>query len=77
MAVEGLNLKAKLTIRKAYGFKSLKCLQVALYQHAWRFAGTTMSSQNLLKTQEILHRDLQGKDPSAAIPGSSYCACAS
>ena len=30
-AVEGLNLKAKLTIRKAYGFKTLKCLQVALY----------------------------------------------
>lgn len=30
-AVEGLNLKAKLTIRKAYGFKSLKCLEVALY----------------------------------------------
>jgi len=31
-AVEGLNLKAKLTIRKAYGFKSIRCLQVALYQ---------------------------------------------
>jgi len=30
-AVEGMNLKAKLTIRKAYGFKSMKCLQVALY----------------------------------------------
>ena len=30
-AVEGLNLKAKLTIRKAYGFKSITCLQVALY----------------------------------------------
>jgi len=30
-AVEGLNLKAKLTIRKAYGLKSLKCLQIALY----------------------------------------------
>jgi transposase len=30
-AVEGLNLKAKLTIRKAYGFKSVKCLQIALY----------------------------------------------
>ena len=30
-AVEGRNLKAKLTIRKAYGFKSIKCLQVALY----------------------------------------------
>ncbi len=30
-AVEGLNLKAKLTIRKAYGFKSLGCLQIALY----------------------------------------------
>jgi transposase len=30
-AVEGLNLKAKLTMRKAYGFKSLKCLEIALY----------------------------------------------
>ena len=30
-AVEGLNLKAKLTMRKAYGFKSLECLQIALY----------------------------------------------
>jgi transposase len=30
-AVEGMNLKAKLTMRKAYGFKTLKCLQVALY----------------------------------------------
>ena len=29
--VEGLNLKAKLTMRKAYGFKTLKCLQIALY----------------------------------------------
>ena len=30
-AVEGLNLKAKLTIRKAYGFKSTECLKYALY----------------------------------------------
>lgn len=30
-AVEGLNLKAKLTMRKAYGFRTVKCLQVALY----------------------------------------------
>jgi transposase len=30
-AVEGLNLNAKLTIRKAYGFKSIECLQIALY----------------------------------------------
>ena len=30
-AVEGLNLKAKLTMRKAYGFKTLKCLQIVLY----------------------------------------------
>ncbi|MCK4509845.1 MAG: ISL3 family transposase, partial [Desulfuromonadales bacterium] len=29
-AVEGLNLKAKLTMRKAYGFRTLKCLQIAL-----------------------------------------------
>lgn len=29
--VEGLNNKAKLAIRKAYGFKSLNCLQTALY----------------------------------------------
>lgn len=30
-AVEGLNLKAKLTMRKAFGFRTLKCLQIALY----------------------------------------------
>ena len=30
-AVEGLNLKAKLTMRKAYGFKTPKCLEIALY----------------------------------------------
>jgi transposase len=30
-AVEGLNLKAKLTIRKAYGFKTVECLKTALY----------------------------------------------
>ncbi len=30
-AVEGLNLKAKLTMRKAFGFKTLKCLEIALY----------------------------------------------
>lgn len=30
-AVEGLNLKAKLAMRKAYGFKSLDSLQIALY----------------------------------------------
>jgi len=29
--VEGLNTKAKLAVRKAYGFKTLKCLQIALY----------------------------------------------
>ena len=30
-AVEGMNLKAKLTMRKAFGFKTLKCLEIALY----------------------------------------------
>lgn len=30
-AVEGLNLKAKLTMRKAFSFRTLKCLQIALY----------------------------------------------
>jgi len=30
-AVEGLNNKAKLTIRKAYGFRSYRCLEIALY----------------------------------------------
>jgi transposase len=35
-AVEGLNLKAKLTMRKAYGFKTLKCLEIALYHELGR-----------------------------------------
>src|SRR6056297_1066138 len=30
-AVEGMNLKVKLAMRKAYGFRTLKCLQIALY----------------------------------------------
>ena len=30
-AVEGLNNKAKLAMKKAYGFKGLNCLQIALY----------------------------------------------
>ena len=29
--VEGLNNKAKLAIKKAYGFRTLNCLQIALY----------------------------------------------
>jgi transposase len=29
--VEGLNAKAKLTTRKAYGFRSSRCLEIALY----------------------------------------------
>lgn len=30
-AVEGLNLKAKLGMRKAYGFRSVESLQIAFY----------------------------------------------
>jgi transposase len=30
-AVEGMNNKAKLTLRKAYGFRGYKCLETALY----------------------------------------------
>jgi transposase len=30
-AVEGLNNKAKLTTRKAYGFRSYRCIEIALY----------------------------------------------
>ena len=30
-AVEGMNNKAKLTVRKAYGFRGFKCLETALY----------------------------------------------
>ena len=34
--VEGLNNKVKLTIKKAYGFKTLDCLQIALYHQLGR-----------------------------------------
>ena len=30
-AVKGLNNKAKLTARKAYGFRTYRCLEIALY----------------------------------------------
>ena len=29
--VEGLNNKAKLTMRKSYGFRTFRCLELALY----------------------------------------------
>ena len=31
-AVEGLNNKLKLTIRKAYGYRSVKVIEIALYR---------------------------------------------
>ena len=48
-AVEGLNLKAKLTIRKAYGFKSVNACKW-LISHTWRVTRTTVPSQILLKS---------------------------
>jgi transposase len=42
-AVEGLNLKAKLTMRKAYGFKTLKCLEIALYHTLGELPGPEYS----------------------------------
>ena len=33
--VEWLNLKAKLTMGKAYRYKSLDCLQTAMYHNPW------------------------------------------
>ena len=36
-SVEGMNLKAKLTMRKAYGFRTLKGLQIALYRELGKF----------------------------------------
>jgi len=30
-AVEGLNNKAKVTIKKAYGFRTFRCIEIALY----------------------------------------------
>jgi len=29
--IEGLNNKAKLTMRKSYGFRTFRCLELALY----------------------------------------------
>jgi len=31
VTVEGLNNKIKVTMRKSYGFKTLKCAEIALY----------------------------------------------
>ena len=43
--VEGLNAKAKLTTRKAYGYKTFKTLQLALYHNL-----------GVLPEPEIAHR---------------------
>ncbi len=34
-AVEGFNTKAKLTTRKAFGFRTYRCLELALFSHPW------------------------------------------
>jgi len=31
LLVEGLNNKAKVTMRKSYGFRTFRCLELALY----------------------------------------------
>ena len=41
-AVEGMNLKAKLTIRKAYGFKSTEVPASGAISYTWRLARTSV-----------------------------------
>ena len=43
--VEGFNNKAKLTTKKAYGFRELKTPKIALYQSTWKPAGAGIHQQ--------------------------------
>jgi len=42
---EGFNNKAKLTTKKAYGFRELKTPKIALYQSTWKPAGAGIHQQ--------------------------------
>jgi transposase len=37
--VEGLNNKAKVTMRKSYGFRTFRCLELALYHSLGKLPG--------------------------------------
>ena len=50
--VEGFNNKAKLTTRKAYGFRSYRCLEIALY-HTLGQLPESETPTVLLKTRKF------------------------
>ena len=52
-AVEGLNNKAKLTTKKAYGFRTYRCLEIALYHTLGHLPEPEVTPQILLRNRKI------------------------
>ncbi len=50
-SVEGLNNKARLTTRKAYGFRSYRCIEIALYHGLGQYR-----TLGQLPEPEVTHR---------------------
>jgi transposase len=46
--VEGLNNKARVTMRKSYGFRTFRCLELALYHNTWQAARAGIDPRILL-----------------------------
>jgi transposase len=46
--VEGLNNKAKVTMRKSYGFRTFHVLELALLPHTWQTAWARINPRFLL-----------------------------
>jgi hypothetical protein len=61
--VEGLNNKAKVTMRKSYGFRTFRCLELALYHSlGYRCEKSRMRDRRALD-QEAPPSDRQPKQP--------------
>src|SRR5438270_10034483 len=66
--VEGLNNKAKVTMRKTYGFRTFRCLELARYHSLGKFAPAgidpriLLTNINLIVLNEEFQREVL-KDP--------------
>src|SRR5215472_13080320 len=62
-AVEGLNNKAKVTMRKSYGFRTYRALELALYHSLGKLPEPESVAVGMPVTQHPPHRS-----PRAALP---------
>jgi hypothetical protein len=54
--VEGLNNKAKVTMRKSYGFRTFRCLELALYHSLGKLPEPESTHEFFCRTEDVIGR---------------------